>query len=83
MPNHDTTLTLQLIRLLEQYPDGLGAIACWEALRPPQTLATVRSALSAMLSHNIAVRHGRRRLYRYALRPDFRRAFAGRAETQV
>jgi hypothetical protein len=80
MPNHDTTLTLQLIRLLEQYPDGLGSTACWEKLAPRQTSGTVRGALEGMRSHNIIVRHGSRRRYTYALRPDFRRAFVGREE---
>jgi hypothetical protein len=83
MPNHDTTLTLKLIRLLEQYPNGLRATACWEALRPPQTLATVRSALSGMLSRNIVVRHGRWGSYTYALQPHFRRAFAGEEESNL
>jgi DNA-binding IclR family transcriptional regulator len=82
MPNHDTTLTLKLIRLLEQYPEGLGATACWEALRCPQALSTVRSALSGMRSRNIVVRHGRWGSYTYALQPHFRQAFAGREETQ-
>jgi hypothetical protein len=80
MPNHDTTLTLQLIRLLEQYPDGLGSTACWEQLAPRQTCCTVRGALEGMRSHNIVVRRGSRRRYTYALRSDFRRAFAGRED---
>jgi DNA-binding IclR family transcriptional regulator len=83
MANHDTTLTLQLIRLLEQYPDGLGSAACHEKLRPRQASSTVRGALTGMLRHHIVVRHGTRRRYTYALRPDFRQAFAGREDNNV
>jgi hypothetical protein len=83
MPNHDATLTHQLIRLLEQYPDGLGFTACHEKLHPRQMSSAVRSALAGMLRHNIVVRRGSRRRYVYALRPDFRHAFAGREESTL
>jgi hypothetical protein len=83
MPNHDTTLTLQLIRVLEPHPEGLSAPACWETLAPRQTLQTVYATLNRLIRQHIVVRRGRWSRYTYALRPDFRQAFAGRAETQV
>jgi len=83
MANHDTTLTLQLIRLLEHHPTGLGAPACWKILCPRQTLNTVYSILAGLMKRNIVVRDGTYHHYTYRLHPDFRRAFAGVEETPI
>jgi hypothetical protein len=79
VPNHDSGLSMHLIRILERYPEGLRVEQCLDTLTPTPPHHTVETALMRLTKRKIAQRLAPGH---YALTPAFRTAFTGREETQ-